>query len=34
LKNLEKTMKSFAKHLKKGGVVIIEPWFTKSIYKA
>ncbi len=31
--NLEKTMKNFANHLKKGGVVIIEPWFTKSIYR-
>jgi len=32
--NLQKAMKSFAKHLKTGGVVIIEPWFTKSAYKA
>jgi len=32
--NLEKTMKNFAKHLKTGGVVIIEPWFAKSAYKA
>ena len=31
--NLEKTMKNFANHLKKGGVLIIEPWFTKSIYR-
>ena len=32
--NLEKTMNSFAKHLKTGGVVIIEPWFTADTYKA
>ena len=32
--NLQKTMKNFAKHLKTGGVLIIEPWFTKSAYKA
>jgi len=30
--NLEKTMMNFRKHLKKGGVLIIEPWFTKSTY--
>jgi len=30
--NLEKTIVNFANHLKKGGVVIIEPWFTKSTY--
>ena len=30
--NLEKTIKNFAKHLKKEGVLIIEPWFTKSTY--
>jgi len=30
--NLEKTMKNFANHLKKGGVIVIEPWFTKSTY--
>jgi len=30
--NLEKTIKNFANHLKKGGVLIIEPWFTKSAY--
>ena len=28
--NLEKTIQNFANHLEKGGVVIIEPWFTKS----
>jgi ubiquinone/menaquinone biosynthesis C-methylase UbiE len=32
--NLQKTLKNFANHLKTGGVVIIEPWFTKSAYKA
>ncbi len=32
--NLEKTLKNFANHLKKGGVLIIEPWFTKSTYWA
>jgi len=31
--NLRKTLFNFARHLKKGGIVIIEPWFTKSIYK-
>lgn len=30
--NLEKTIQNFAKHLKEGGVVLIEPWFTKSAY--
>ncbi|MBY9003470.1 MAG: class I SAM-dependent methyltransferase [Candidatus Lokiarchaeota archaeon] len=28
--NLEKTIINFANHLKQGGVVIIEPWLTKS----
>ena len=32
--NLEKSITSFAKHLKIGGVVIIEPWFTAETYKA
>ena len=32
--NLEKTMMNFKNHLKKGGVLIIEPWFTKSAYWA
>jgi ubiquinone/menaquinone biosynthesis C-methylase UbiE len=27
---LKKTIRSFAKHLKTDGVVLIEPWFTKS----
>lgn len=31
--NLDKTINNFAKHLKKGGVVIIEPWFTDKTYK-
>jgi ubiquinone/menaquinone biosynthesis C-methylase UbiE len=31
--NLEKTFKNFANHLKKGGVLIVEPWFTKSVYR-
>ena len=30
--NLEKTIKNFANHLKKGGVLVIEPWFTKSTF--
>ena len=30
---LSKTLKNFSKHLKPGGVVIIDPWFTKSQYK-
>jgi len=29
---LERTLKSFARHLKPGGVMIIEPWLTKSTY--
>ncbi|OGT37556.1 MAG: hypothetical protein A3F11_02760 [Gammaproteobacteria bacterium RIFCSPHIGHO2_12_FULL_37_14] len=32
-KNLNKTIENFSKHLNKGGVVIIEPWFTVSSYK-
>ncbi|MFW9818151.1 MAG: class I SAM-dependent methyltransferase [Candidatus Thorarchaeota archaeon] len=32
--NLEQTLHNFSKHLKKGGIVIIEPWLTKSIYDA
>lgn len=31
--NLRKTLNNFARHMKKGGVVIIEPWFTKQTYK-
>ena len=29
--NLKKTIHNFANHLKSGGVLIIEPWLTKSI---
>jgi ubiquinone/menaquinone biosynthesis C-methylase UbiE len=32
--NLEKTIINFSNHLKRGGVVIIEPWLTKSTYDA
>ena len=31
--NLKKTLSNFAKHAKPGGVVIIEPWFTKETFK-
>lgn len=31
--NLKRTIKNFAKHLKIGGVVIIELWFSKRIYR-
>lgn len=31
--NLRKTISGFTKHLKKGGVVMIEPWLTKEIYR-
>jgi hypothetical protein len=30
--NLEKTFLNFSSHLKKGGVLIVEPWFTKSTF--
>ena len=30
--NLEKTINNFSNHLRKGGVVLIEPWFTKSTF--
>ncbi len=30
--NLKKTIINFANHLEKGGVIIIEPWFTKDTY--
>jgi ubiquinone/menaquinone biosynthesis C-methylase UbiE len=30
--NLAKTLRSFSDHLKQGGIVIIEPWFTKDVY--
>lgn len=32
--NLKKTLRNFSKRLKTEGVVIIEPWFTKSTYSA
>lgn len=31
--NLKKAIAGFSKQLKQGGVVIIEPWFTKDAYK-
>jgi ubiquinone/menaquinone biosynthesis C-methylase UbiE len=31
---LARTLRNFARHLKAGGVLIIEPWFTKSNWKA
>lgn len=33
-KNLRKTLSNFFNHLKEGGVLIIEPWFTESVYRA
>lgn len=30
--NLRKTFNNFSDHLKSGGVLIIEPWFTSSMY--
>ena len=33
IKNLKKTLKTFDRHLNFGGIVIIEPWFTKKAYK-
>ncbi len=33
-RRLARTLRNFAKHLRAGGVAIIEPWFTKSSYKA
>ncbi|MCJ7651055.1 MAG: class I SAM-dependent methyltransferase, partial [Candidatus Lokiarchaeota archaeon] len=32
LDNLRKTIKNFTDHLKQGGIVIIEPWFTPPIF--
>ena len=32
--NLRKTIAGFTNHLEKGGVVIIEPWLTKEIYRS
>src|SRR6266404_972352 len=31
--DLKRTLQNFGRHLKKGGVVIIEPWLTKEIFK-
>jgi ubiquinone/menaquinone biosynthesis C-methylase UbiE len=31
--DLKRTLQNFGKHLKKGGVVIIEPWLTKKMFK-
>ena len=33
LTNLKKTMKNFSRHLKGGGVIIIEPWFSPEKFK-
>src|SRR5262249_52645605 len=30
---LKKTLFNFARHLKPGGVLIVEPWFTRAIFK-
>lgn len=30
--NLKKTMENFSRHLIKGGIIIIEPWFTKTTF--
>lgn len=32
--NLGKTIQGFARHLKRGGVFIVEPWFTRSAYES
>jgi len=31
--NLTRTIANFSNHLEQGGVIIIEPWFTKSTYR-
>ena len=31
--NLRKTINNFSRHLKKGGIVIIEPWFSMTEFK-
>jgi len=31
--NLKKTIENFSNHLKPGGIVIIEPWLTRSVYR-
>ena len=30
--NVKRTLQNFGRHLKKGGVVIIEPWWTKEMF--
>jgi SAM-dependent methyltransferase len=32
--NLRRTIRNLAKHLRTGGVALIEPWFTKSAYES
>jgi ubiquinone/menaquinone biosynthesis C-methylase UbiE len=32
--NLKSTLQNFARHLKRGGIVIVEPWLTKSKFRA
>jgi SAM-dependent methyltransferase len=32
--NLGKTLRNFADHLKPGGLLLIEPWFTEDVYSA
>ena len=34
LKNLDKTISNFAKHLNPGGVLIIDPWLSKTEFQA
>ena len=31
--NLERTLGCFSQHLRRGGIVIIEPWFTIKVYR-
>ena len=33
LANLQKAINNFSRHLKTGGVIVIEPWLTRSSYK-
>src|SRR3989344_6863855 len=33
-RNLKKTINTFARHLKPGGIIIIEPWFTNETFYA
>ncbi|TFF94031.1 MAG: class I SAM-dependent methyltransferase [Promethearchaeota archaeon] len=32
-KNLKKAIQLFNDHLKKGGIIVIEPWFTRSVFR-